>query len=106
MERRRVELGEGRLGPTLGRDGVSNVCSYCWLAASMSVSMSSSASFVSSQKKAFISTGDCTKLEILLLRTLVTKQCVRSLNRLYGSSNASCAQSKPVIRLVQWKYVI
>ena len=25
VERRRVELGEGRLGPTLGRDGVSNV---------------------------------------------------------------------------------
>ena len=87
--------------------------------------MSSSASSVSSQKKAFISTGDRTKLEILLLRTLVTKHTLsnvyaqskpgytahpmrraHSLIRLYGSSNASCAQSKPVIRLVQWKYVI
>ena len=53
--------------------------------------MSSSALSVSSQKKAFISTDDCTKLEILLLRTLVTKH---TLSNVY-------AQSKPVIRLVQ-----
>ena len=44
----------------------------------MSASVSSSVLSVSSQKKAFMSTGDCTKLEILLLRTLVTKQCVRT----------------------------
>ena len=44
----------------------------------MSASMSNSALSVLSQKKAFISTGDCTKLEILLLRMLVTKQCVRT----------------------------
>ena len=41
----------------------------------MSASMSSSALSVSSQKKAFI---PATVLEILLLRTLVTKQCVRT----------------------------
>ena len=40
--------------------------------------MSSSALSVSSQKKAFISTGDCTKLEILLLRTLVTRPKIES----------------------------
>ena len=85
-----VEHGAGSLDRMLGRDGVNNVRSYCWLAASMSASMSSSASSVSSQK-AFISTSDCTKLEILLLRTLVTKH---TLSNVY-------AQSKPVIRLVQ-----
>ena len=45
--------------------------------------MSSSASSVSSQKKDFISTGDCTKLEILLLRTLVTKH---TLSNVYAQS--------------------